>query len=88
MSLFLPELLKSFLEGVCHTLVISFDTSMNEYRFVTNQRYFLKDFGKVARPTIVSQEDFMVNELARKDRGEVDEQDVKSVSVRQEGKLD
>lgn len=37
---------------------------------------------------IVSPEDFIVNKLARPDRGAVDEQDVKSVLVRQEGKLD
>lgn len=37
---------------------------------------------------VVSPEDFIVNKLARRDRGAVDEQDVKSVLVRQEGKLD
>jgi predicted nucleotidyltransferase len=37
---------------------------------------------------IVSPEDFIVNKLARPDRGVIDEQDVKSVLVRQEGKLD
>jgi predicted nucleotidyltransferase len=37
---------------------------------------------------IISAEDFIVNKLARPDRGVVDEQDVKSVLVRQEGKLD
>jgi hypothetical protein len=37
---------------------------------------------------VVSAEDFMVTKLARPDRGVVDEQDVKSVLVRQEGKLD
>lgn len=37
---------------------------------------------------IVSPEDFIVNKLARSDRGVIDEQDVKSVLVRQEGKLD
>lgn len=37
---------------------------------------------------IISAEDFIVNKLARPDRGAVDEQDVKSVLVRQEGKLD
>ena len=37
---------------------------------------------------IISPEDFIVNKLARPDRGAVDEQDVKSVLVRQEGKLD
>lgn len=37
---------------------------------------------------IVSPEDFIVNKLARPDRGAIDEQDVKSVLVRQEGKLD
>jgi uncharacterized protein YjcR len=37
---------------------------------------------------IISPEDFIVNKLARPDRGVVDEQDVKSVLVRQEGKLD
>lgn len=37
---------------------------------------------------IVSAEDFIVNKLARPDRGVNDEQDVKSVLVRQENKLD
>jgi hypothetical protein len=37
---------------------------------------------------VVSAEDFIVTKLARCDRGVVDEQDVKSVLVRQEGKLD
>lgn len=37
---------------------------------------------------IVSPEDFIVNKLARPDRGAVDEQDVKSVLIRQKGKLD
>ena len=37
---------------------------------------------------VVSPEDFIVNKLARRDRGAVDEQDVKSVLVRQEDKLD
>ena len=37
---------------------------------------------------VVSAEDFIVTKLARPDRGVVDEQDVKSVLVRQEGKLD
>lgn len=37
---------------------------------------------------VVSPEDFIVNKLARPDRGAVDEQDVKSVLTRQEGKLD
>jgi len=37
---------------------------------------------------VVSAEDFIVTKLARPDRGAVDEQDVKSVLVRQEGKLD
>lgn len=37
---------------------------------------------------IISPEDFIVNKLARPDRGVTDEQDVKSVLVRQEGKLD
>ena len=37
---------------------------------------------------IVSPEDFIVNKLARPDRGVIDEQDVKSVLIRQEGKLD
>ena len=36
---------------------------------------------------IVSAEDFIVTKLARPDRGVIDEQDVKSVLVRQEGKL-
>lgn len=37
---------------------------------------------------IISPEDFIVNKLARPDRGAVDEQDVKSVLVRQKDKLD
>jgi len=37
---------------------------------------------------IISPEDFIVNKLARLDRGAVDEQDVKSVLVRQGDKLD
>jgi hypothetical protein len=37
---------------------------------------------------IVSAEDFIVNKLARPDRGVIDEQDVKSVLTRQENKLD
>jgi len=37
---------------------------------------------------VVSAEDFIVTKLARSDRGVIDEQDVKSVLVRQEGKLD
>ena len=36
----------------------------------------------------ISPEDFIVNKLARPDRGAVDEQDVKSVLVRQKDKLD
>jgi hypothetical protein len=37
---------------------------------------------------IVSAEDFIVNKLARPDRGAIDEQDVKSVLLMQENKLD
>jgi len=37
---------------------------------------------------IISPEDFITNKLARPDRGAVDEQDVKSVLIRQAGKLD
>ena len=37
---------------------------------------------------IISAEDFIVNKLARPDRGVTDEQDVKSVLTRQENKLD
>lgn len=37
---------------------------------------------------IVSPEDFIINKLARPDRGAIDEQDVQSVLVRQRGKLD
>ncbi len=37
---------------------------------------------------IISPEDFIVNKLARPDRGAVDEQDVKSVLVMQKDKLD
>ncbi len=37
---------------------------------------------------VISAEDFIVSKLSRADRGVVDEQDVKSVLVRQENKLD
>jgi hypothetical protein len=37
---------------------------------------------------IISAEDFIVNKLARPDRGVIDEQDVKSVLIRQANKLD
>jgi len=37
---------------------------------------------------LISAEDFIVNKLARPDRGAIDEQDVKSVLIRQETKLD
>lgn len=37
---------------------------------------------------VVSPEDFVINKLARPDRGVTDEQDVKSVLVRQKGRLD
>ena len=37
---------------------------------------------------LISAEDFIVNKLARPDRGAIDEQDVKSVLARQETKLD
>jgi len=37
---------------------------------------------------MISPEDFLANKLARPDRGAVDEQDVKSVLVRQANKLD
>jgi predicted nucleotidyltransferase len=37
---------------------------------------------------IISAEDFVVNKLARPDRGAIDEQDVKSVLIRQANKLD
>jgi predicted nucleotidyltransferase len=40
------------------------------------------------RAWIVSAEDFIVSKLARPDRGVIDEQDVKSVLIRQENKLD
>jgi hypothetical protein len=40
------------------------------------------------RAWVVSAEDFIVNKLARPDRGVIDEQDVKSVLIRQENKLD
>ena len=46
------------------------------------------ELGKNVSAWIISPEDFMVNKLARPDRGAVDEQDVKSVLVRQAGKLD
>jgi len=37
---------------------------------------------------IISPEDLIVNKLARPDRGAIDEQDVKSILIRQEDKLD
>jgi len=37
---------------------------------------------------VVGPEDFIVNKLARPERGAIDEQDVKSVLIRQKGKLD
>lgn len=37
---------------------------------------------------IISAEDFIVNKLARPDRGVIDEQDIKSVLIRQANKLD
>jgi hypothetical protein len=37
---------------------------------------------------IISAEDFIVNKLARPDRGAIDEQDAKSVLIRQANKLD
>jgi hypothetical protein len=40
------------------------------------------------RSTHRAREDFVVNKLARPDRGVTDEQDVKSVLIRQAGKLD
>jgi len=46
------------------------------------------ELGKNVSAWIISPEDFIVNKLARPDRGAVDEQDVKSVLVRQAGKLD
>ena len=46
------------------------------------------ELGKDVSAWIISPEDFIVNKLARPDRGAVDEQDVKSVLVRQAGKLD
>ncbi len=53
-----------------------------------------KSFRKVEQTSqrvsawVVSPEDFIVTKLARPDRGATDEQDVKSVLVRQAGKLD
>jgi len=44
--------------------------------------------GKNISAWIISPEDFIVNKLARPDRGAIDEQDVKSVLVRQASKLD
>jgi len=44
------------------------------------------ELGKIG--FLISPEDFIVNKLARPYRGAVDEQDVKSVLVRQAGKLD
>lgn len=37
---------------------------------------------------IISAEDYIINKLARLDRGVIDEQDVKSVLIRQKNKLD
>lgn len=44
--------------------------------------------GEGVEAWVISPEDFVVNKLARPDRGAVDEQDVKSVLVRQGDKLD
>jgi len=44
--------------------------------------------GEGVEAWVVSPEDFIVNKLARPDRGAVDEQDVRSVLVRQKDKLD
>jgi len=46
------------------------------------------DLGEDISAWLVSPEDFIVTKLARPDRGTTDEQDVKSVLIRQAGKLD
>jgi len=44
--------------------------------------------GEGVEAWVVGPEDFIVNKLARPDRGTIDEQDVKSVLIRQKGKLE
>lgn len=59
-----------------------------EFDEETLKRRRKADLSQDVSAWIVSAEDFIVTKLARADRGVTDEQDVKSVLVRQEGKLD
>lgn len=54
----------------------------------TLKRRRVADVSQDISAWLVSPEDFIVTKLARPDRGAIDEQDVKSVLVRQAGKLD
>jgi hypothetical protein len=54
----------------------------------TMKRRRKADLGEGVSAWVVSPEDFIVTKLARADRGVTDEEDVKSVLVRQAGKLD
>jgi hypothetical protein len=54
----------------------------------TRRRRRKVSLGEEVEAWVISPEDFVVNKLARPDRGAVDEQDVKSVLVRQGDKLD
>ena len=54
----------------------------------TLKRRVKADLNQSISAWLVSPEDFIVTKLARPDRGATDEQDVKSVLVRQTGKLD
>jgi len=52
------------------------------------RRVKVRPFNDSFEMFVIGPEDFIVNKLARKDRGVQDEQDALSVLVRQEGKLD
>ena len=54
----------------------------------TLRRRVKADLGPSISAWLVSPEDFIVSKLARPDRGAIDEQDVKSVLVRQANRLD
>jgi len=53
-----------------------------------SRRVKVRPFGDGFEMFVIGPEDFIVNKLARQDRGVQDEQDVLSVLVRQKGKLD
>jgi hypothetical protein len=52
------------------------------------RRVKVRPFGDSFEMFVIGPEDFIVNKLARKDRGVQDEQDAYSVLARQKGKLD